>query len=136
MPLVVSLQPHERFVLNGATMRNGAKRNNITLENEVRLLRADHLPDENVPFTPAVRCHGRAVALYFSGDCEDIICRKIACLLRDREQQLRATPRMSELFDEALAWLGTANAFKAVTVLKMLANTSVNELKTRKAKVA
>lgn len=68
MALKVSLKPGERFVVNGAVVRNGDRRTNLILQNKVSLLREKDIMQEDEANTPARRIYFAIMLMYLDQD--------------------------------------------------------------------
>ena len=64
MPLKLSLRPGERFVLNGAVVRNGDRRAVLILQNKASVLREKDIMQEEDAATPARRIYFPVMMMY------------------------------------------------------------------------
>lgn len=71
MPLKLSLRPGERFVVNGAVVRNGERRAVLVLQNHASILREKDILQPEEANTPARRIYFPIMLLYLGeGDVE------------------------------------------------------------------
>jgi flagellar protein FlbT len=68
MPLKLSLKPHEKLLINGAVVENGASRTEFTIHNRVSVLRQKDIMKEEAANTPAKRIGFVVQLLYISSD--------------------------------------------------------------------
>ncbi|MEM1104839.1 MAG: flagellar biosynthesis repressor FlbT [Pseudomonadota bacterium] len=67
MPLKLSLKPGERFVVNGAVVRNGERRGVLLLENRARVLREKDILQPEEADTPAKAAYFAVMQIYLIG---------------------------------------------------------------------
>jgi len=66
--LKLSLKPGEKFVLNGAVLKNGDRRVSFVIENQVSLLRDRDIMQREDATTPAKRIYFPIMLLYLDPD--------------------------------------------------------------------
>jgi flagellar protein FlbT len=64
MPLKLSLKPGETFVLNGAVIQNGDRRNVLVLQNQATVLRERDIMQPDDAVTPARRVYFPLMMMY------------------------------------------------------------------------
>jgi flagellar protein FlbT len=64
MPLKLSLKPRETFVLNGAVVQNGDRRNVLVLQNQVSVLRERDIMQAEDANSPARRVYFPLMMMY------------------------------------------------------------------------
>ena len=64
MPLKLSLKPGERFVLNGAVVKNGDRRSNLVLQNRAAVLREKDIMQQDEATSPARRIYFPIMMMY------------------------------------------------------------------------
>ena len=57
MPLRLTLKPEERIIINGCTIRNAARRQTLTIENQADVVRGHDLLKEQEVTTPVTRVY-------------------------------------------------------------------------------
>ncbi len=67
MALKIELKPHERFILGGAVVRNGGSRTEITIENNVPILRGKNILSLEEADTPCKRIYFVIQLMYIDG---------------------------------------------------------------------
>jgi len=67
MGLKIELKPHERFILGGAVVRNGASRTELIIENNVPLLRGKNILSMEEADTPCKRIFFAVQLMYVGG---------------------------------------------------------------------
>jgi len=65
MALKIALKPHERIVIAGAVIRNGDKRSDLIIENQVPVLREKDILSETGANTPCRRIYFAVQLMYF-----------------------------------------------------------------------
>lgn len=71
MPLKLSLKPREKFVLNGAVLRNGDRRANIVVENNASILREKDIMQPEDATTPAKRVYFPIMMMYIDAEASE-----------------------------------------------------------------
>ncbi len=71
MPLKLSLKPGEKFVLNGAVVRNGDRRGTLILQNKASVLREKDIMQAEEASTPARRVYFPIMMMYLDEDGAD-----------------------------------------------------------------
>jgi len=75
MALKIALKPSEKFVVNGAVIKNGDRRASLVLQNKVSILREKDILQEEEATTPAKRIYFAIMLMYLdeanSGDYYD-----------------------------------------------------------------
>lgn len=68
MALKLSLKPHERLVIGGAVITNGAAKTEFVVENKVPILRHKHIIGPKEANTPAKRIYFTIQLMYVDGE--------------------------------------------------------------------
>jgi flagellar protein FlbT len=64
MPLILSLKPNEKFVLNGAVIQNGDRRATLVVQNQAAILREKEILQAEDVTTPARRIYFPIMMMY------------------------------------------------------------------------
>lgn len=80
MALKIALKPGEKFVVNGAVIKNGDRRASLVLQNKVSILREKDILQEDEATTPARRIYFSVMLMYldeanFGGYYDDFVIR-------------------------------------------------------------
>ena len=91
MALRLNLKPHEGFLINGALIRNGARRTDFLIETQCKFLRESEVIKESEADTPAKRLCVTLQILYLADDPAEVEDLFIA----QATEILRANPAMA-----------------------------------------
>ncbi len=111
MALKISLRPQERIVIAGAVIRNGGKRCELLIENQVQILREKDILREEDANTPCRRVYFAIQLMYLDPVKMDVhreAYRKLA------GEILRAAPSMKGYFDNIEESLTEGNFYQAL----------------------
>ncbi len=111
MALKISLRPQERIVIAGAVIRNGGKRCELLIENQVQILREKDILREEDANTPCRRVYFAIQLMYLDPAKMDVhqdVYRSLA------GEILRAAPSMKRYFDNIEESLTAGNFYQAL----------------------
>lgn len=83
MALKISLKAGERFVINGAVMRNGDRRGNVLVENHAAILREKDIMQAEEANSPARRIYFACMCAYLDREQEDTHFLRFTELMTD-----------------------------------------------------
>jgi len=87
MALRLDLKPYEGFLINGALIRNGARKTDFLIETQCKFLRESEVVKESEADTPAKMLCVTLQMLYLADDpaeADDLLTRQATALLRAR----------------------------------------------------
>ncbi|NEU12733.1 flagellar protein FlbT [Methylobacterium sp. BTF04] len=100
MALRLDLKPHEGFLINGALIRNGARRTDFLIETQCKFLRESEIIKESEADTPAKMLCITLQVLYLANDpaeAEDLFTRQATAIMTTMPA---AAPYLLAIHDE------------------------------------
>lgn len=117
MALRISLKPRERVILGAAVIRNGPGRTNLTVENQVPVLRESDILPPSAVSTPCERIYMAIQLLYVAPESEAATLETYRSLVADVLQAAPSTRPMIEAVDALVADRHYYQALKAARAL-------------------
>jgi len=117
MALKLALKPHERIILGGAVIRNGASSSHLLIENNVPILRQADILSEADADSPCRRIYFLIQLLYIDGDKNPELQPMYWELVSD---VLSAAPSMKDLISQISQLIIKAKFYQALKVAKKL----------------
>ncbi len=117
MPLKLTLKPHERIIVGGAVIKNGASSSHFMVENNVPILRQTDIMSESAANSPCKRIYFAIQMLYI--DSEKSL--ELQSFYNDLAQDvLEAAPSMKDLISEISQLIIEKKIYQALKVAKKL----------------
>ncbi|MHB8287519.1 MAG: flagellar biosynthesis repressor FlbT [Caulobacteraceae bacterium] len=119
MPLKLSLKPGETFVLNGAVIQNGDRRNVLVLQNQVSVLRERDIMQPQDANSPARRVYFPLMMMYL--DAAE--APRYAAQFTQRLAEFTATAPTSDMLADCLSiskLVTENNVYKALMACRKL----------------
>lgn len=117
MPLKLTLKPHERIIVGGAVIKNGASSSHFMVENNVPILRQTDIMAESAANSPCKRIYFAIQMLYI--DSEKSL--ELQSFYNDLAQDvLEAAPSMKDLISEISQLIIEKKIYQALKVAKKL----------------
>lgn len=114
MPLRLTLRPHERIIVNGCILKNGARRHVLEVENRADVLRGDDMLDDASAQTPVRRvAYHIQIALVSAQHRGEFTPRILAAL----NELASALPRFAKQIAEAEARVNAGDFYAAFRCL-------------------
>lgn len=117
MPLKLSVSKGERFIVNGAAIRNDGDSAELIFENHAQILRQKDVLTAETATTPASR-------VYFSLQCAYLFPEKAELYLKHfqefLEQYLEAAPSAGEIADEIRECVDSDHLYKGLKACSRL----------------
>ena len=117
MPLKLALKPHEKIVIGGAVIKNGASSCHLLIENNVPILRQADILTEAEANSPCRRIYFVIQLLYIDGDKNPELQPMYWDLVND---VLSAAPSMKELISQISQFIIKAKFYQALKTAKKL----------------
>ena len=117
MALRISLKPRERVILGAAVIRNGSGRTNLTVENQVPVLRESDILPPNAVGTPCERIYMAIQLLYVDPDTEASTLESYRSLVADVRRAAPSTEPLIEVVDALVRDRQYYQALKAARAL-------------------
>jgi flagellar protein FlbT len=117
MALKLALKPHERIILGGAVIRNGASSSHLLIENNVPILRQADILSEADADSPCRRIYFLIQLLYIDGDKNPELQPMYWELVSD---VLSAAPSMKDLISQISQLIIKAKFYQALKIAKKL----------------
>jgi flagellar protein FlbT len=117
MALRINLKPHERVILGAAVIRNGPSRTNLTVENQVPVLRESDILPPSAVHTPCQRIYMAIQLLYVAPESEATTLETYRSLLAD---VLRAAPSTRPMIEAMDALVGERQYYQALKAARAL----------------
>ena len=117
MPLKLTLKPHERIIVGGAVIKNGASSSHFMVENSVPILRQTDIMSESAANSPCKRIYFAIQMLYIDSEKGLELQSFYNDLARD---VLEAAPSMKDLISEISQLIIEKKIYQALKVAKKL----------------
>ncbi len=117
MALKIALKPHERIVIAGAVIRNGEKRGDLIIENQVPILREKDILSEVEVNTPCKRIYFVVQLMYFDDVNLNEHYKNYWNLV---SEVVKAAPSMTSRVDSMSEFIVSGNYYKALRVAREL----------------
>lgn len=117
MALKLALKPHERIIIGGAVIRNGASSCHLLIENNVPILRQADILAEADANSPCRRIYFVIQLLYIDGDRNSELQPMYWELVSD---VLSAAPSMKDLISQISQLIIKAKFYQALKIAKKL----------------
>jgi len=117
VPLKLTLKPHEKVILGGAVIQNGASSCHLLIENNVPVLRQSDILTEAEANTPCRRIYFVIQLLYIDGDKNPELQPIYWELVND---VLGAAPSMKDLISQVSQLIIKAKFYQALKAAKKL----------------
>jgi len=117
MALKIALKPQERIVIAGAVIRNGEKRSDLIIENQVPILREKDILSEAEVNTPCRRIYFIVQLMYLDEDNLSQHYKNYWNLVRD---VVSAAPSMTSRIDLISELIVNGNYYKALRTSREL----------------
>lgn len=119
MALKLTLKPHERLIIGGAVITNGAAKTEFIVENSVPILRHKHILSNEEANTPAKRIYMAVQLMYVDGDNLQKYHKIYWELVRDF---LSAAPRALPIIDLVSEHISQSRYYDALKTARELIN--------------
>lgn len=117
MSLKLTLKPHEKIVVGGAVIKNGASTCHFSVENNVPVLRQADIITEAEATTPCRRIYLAVQLMYIDGEKSD----DILPIYRELVMELQgAVPSMKDLISQTSEYILTGKYYQALKQAKKL----------------
>ncbi|MBN2706340.1 MAG: flagellar biosynthesis repressor FlbT [Deltaproteobacteria bacterium] len=113
MALKISLRPHEKIVIAGAVIKNGGKRSDLVIENQVPILREKDLMREEEADTPCRRIYFVVQLMYLDETSLEQYQKLYWQMLKD---VLVAAPSMTGYLDRISEKVLAGNYYQALRI--------------------
>jgi flagellar protein FlbT len=117
MSLKLALKPHERIIIGGAVIKNGASSCHLLIENNVPILRQADILSETEANSPCRRIYFVIQLLYIDGDKNPELQPMYWELVSD---VLSAAPSMKDLISQISQFIIKAKFYQALKIAKKL----------------
>ena len=117
MSLKLALKPHERIIIGGAVIKNGASSCHLLIENTVPILRQADILSETDANSPCRRIYFAIQLLYIDGDKNPELQPMYWELVSD---VLSAAPSMKDLISQISQFIIKAKFYQALKIAKKL----------------
>ncbi len=117
MALKIALKPEERVVIAGAVVRNGEKRCDLIIENQVPILREKDIMGEAEANTPCRRIYFIIQLVYFDSEQQEEHLKNYRRLVED---VVAAAPSMTSRLDMISELVAGGNYYKALRAAREL----------------
>ncbi len=117
MALKIALKPHERIVIAGAVIRNGEKRGDLIIENQVPILREKDILSEVEVNTPCKRIYFVVQLMYFDDVNLNEHYKNYWNLV---SEVVKAAPSMTSRVDSMSEFIVSGKYYKALRVAREL----------------
>lgn len=119
MALSLTLKPKEKIFIGGAVIQNGSTKAELTVLNDVPVLRQKEILHEKEATTPCRRIYLAVQQMYMDGGNRLTYYKLLSELLND---VLSAAPSTSELVHEIGAHVSDGRYYNALKLTKQLIN--------------
>ena len=103
MALRITLKPHERVIVGAAVLRNGAVRANLTIDNQVPVLRESDILSPAAVHTPCERVYMALQLLYLAPESDGSSLETYRSLVADVLQAAPSTRALIAAMDTYVA---------------------------------
>ena len=110
MPLRISLKPHERLIINGASIRNGGRTADLLMESHCKFLRESEIIHESDADTPAKKLCVTLQVIHLVDDPTEAKALLLAQSAEVLQMMPSATPFLLEIQD----WLALGHTYPAL----------------------
>jgi len=117
MALKLTLKPHERIIIGGAVIKNGAASCHLLIENNVPILRQTDILSESEANSPCRRIYFIIQLLYIDGDKNPELQPMYWELVSD---VLGAAPSMKDMISQISQLIIKAKFYQALKIAKKL----------------
>ncbi len=117
MSLKLTLKPHEKIVVGGAVIKNGASTCHFSVENNVPVLRQTDIITEAEATTPCRRIYFAVQLMYIDGERSADILPIYSELVREL---LGAAPSMKDLISQTSEYIVSGRYYQALKLAKKL----------------
>jgi|ERR1035438_9248658 flagellar biosynthesis repressor protein FlbT len=117
MALKLALKPHERIIIGGAVITNGASSCHLLIDNNVPILRQADILSENEANSPCRRIYFVIQLLYIDGDKNTELQPMYWELVSD---VLAAAPSMKDLISQISQFIIKNKFYQALKIAKKL----------------
>jgi len=117
MALKLALKPHEKIIVGGAVIKNGASSCHLLIENNVPILRQVDILTETEANSPCRRIYFVIQLLYIDGDKNPELQPMYWELVSD---VLGAAPSMKDLISQISQFIIKAKFYQALKIAKKL----------------
>lgn len=117
MSLKLTLKPHEKIVVGGAVIKNGASTCHFSVENNVTVLRQTDIITEAEATTPCRRIYFAVQLMYIDGERSADILPIYSELV---SELLEAVPSMKDLISQTGEYIVTGKYYQALKLAKKL----------------
>jgi flagellar biosynthesis repressor protein FlbT len=117
MALRITLKPRERVIVGTAVLRNGAVRANLTIDNQVPVLRESDILSPSAVHTPCERIYMALQLLYVAPESGENTLETYRSLVSD---VLRAAPSTSPLIQAMDAHVAAGQHYQALKCARAL----------------
>lgn len=117
MPLKLTLKPHEKVIIGGAVISNGASASHICIENNVAVLRQADILTEAQADTPCKRIYLAIQLMYIDESCSPALHPVYWELVRG---VIEAAPSMKDLLSQISQYIVDGAYYQALKQAKKL----------------
>jgi flagellar biosynthesis repressor protein FlbT len=117
MPLKLTLKPHEKIIIGGAVIQNGASTCHLLVENKVPLLRQTDILSESEATTPCRRIYFAIQLLYIDQEKH----HELQTLYQELANEvIKAAPSMNDLISQISQLIINDELYQAIKLAKKL----------------
>jgi flagellar protein FlbT len=117
MSLKLALKPHEKIIIGGAVIKNGASSCHLLIENNVPILRQTDILSEIDAISPCRRIYFVIQPLYIDGDKNPELQPMYWELVSD---VLSAAPSMKDFISQISQFIAKGKFYQALKIAKKL----------------
>lgn len=117
MPLVITMRPGDKIIVNGAVIENTGTQSRLTLHNQAVLLRGKEVMQEDDVCTPASRVYYALQCAYVFPEKQAEYLAAFQALINDYEE---ACPSAAPITTAAKAFVADGHLYKALRASQSL----------------